>query len=74
MVIQEVMGIPISGCVYDEYVPEDSVNDKLAHELFVAYTELSWHSNGKHIDGVRRHISLTDWVDYFLENSEHLEG
>jgi hypothetical protein len=42
MVIQEAMGIPISGHAYDEYVPEDNVYDKVAQELFAAYAVLSW--------------------------------
>lgn len=74
MVIQEAMGIPISGRVYDEYAPEDNVNDKVARELFKAYAELSWRNNGKNPNSVRRPVLITDWVDYFLEDSEHLEG
>lgn len=58
------MGIPLSDRVY-EYVPEDSVDDKVARELFVAYTELSQYSNRKNMDGVQWPVSLIDWVDYF---------
>ena len=50
------------------------MNDKVAGELFVAYAELSWCNNGNNADGVRWPILLIDWVDYFLEDSEHLEG
>ncbi|KAG0517537.1 hypothetical protein BDA96_09G097700 [Sorghum bicolor] len=68
------MGIPISGRLYNEYVPEDNVNDKVARELFKAYAELSWRNNGKNSDSVRQPVLITDWVDYFLEDSERLEG
>jgi hypothetical protein len=74
MVIQEAMGIPILGHVYDEYVQEDNMNDKVAQELFASNTELSWRNNENNTDGVHRPIQLTGWVDYFLEDSKHLEG
>lgn len=63
------MGISISGRLYDEYIPKDSVNDKVARELLAAYTVLSWRNIGNGTDGVRRPISMIAWVDYFLEDS-----
>ena len=44
MVIQEAMGIPISGRRMMNMFERTNVNDKVAKELFAAYAVLSWHN------------------------------
>lgn len=73
LALQDAIGIPISGRIYDEYVLNDATADPLARELFAAYAELCWRQNGGGAKEPRGAVSAVEWINYFLDDMEGLD-
>jgi len=74
LALQDAMGIPISGRLYDEYVPDNATTDPITRELFAAYAELCWRQNGDGSKEPQSTVSIAEWVDYFLGDMEGVDG
>ena len=60
----DAMGIPISGHLYEEYIPLESEVSGIVRILHSAYADI-WvlHQNGS-----SPNVTLQSWIDHFIGN------
>ena len=62
MAMYDAMGIPISGHLYEEYIPLESEVSGIVRVLHTAYTDI-WVL---HQSGSSPNVTLQNWIDHFL--------
>lgn len=73
LLVDDAMGIPISGHAYDEFIPPPfCAEDSAVNTLHAVYAKLCQHrlAHGAEGEGL---VTIKEWTDYFLQDKERIK-